>query len=64
MKIVKADNFDREGQVGDDVLIAENVSEQWAKVIVELLNDKTCHQYSEDFFKAVEDNYKLKKFEP
>lgn len=64
MKIVKADNFDREGQAGDDVLIAENVSEQWAKVIVELLNDKTCHRYSKDFFKSVKDDYNLKKFEP
>ena len=63
MKIISADNFDREGPEGDDHLIADNVSLWWATTIVKLLNNNTPKD-SRDYFKIKEDNYKLKKFQP
>jgi hypothetical protein len=63
MKIVKADNFDREGSQGNDVLIAENVNKFWGESITGLLNERAGKD-SKDFFELVEDDYKLKAFQP
>ena len=63
MKIIAVDNFDRDTK--SDVLIAENVREFYAEHIAQALNEKfSPGDYSQDFFKAVEDNYKLYKFIP
>ena len=61
MKIICVDNYDREDH--DDDLIAENVGKYYAEYIVRLLNN-TEDMDSPNYFKAVEDNYQLKKWEP
>lgn len=61
MKIIAVDNFDRETH--DDVLVCENVNEFYSKVIVEFLNDKYSGEHASEYYKAVEDDYKLYKFE-
>lgn len=61
MKIICKDNFDRE--TVDDHLVAENVSEYYGNRIVKMLNDKEGEN-SENYYKLVEDGYKLYKFEP
>ena len=59
MKIIRVDNFDRESR--SDLLIAEKVDSNYGSFIVELLNQ---HADEEDFFKLVEDKFKLYKFKP
>jgi hypothetical protein len=61
MKIILVDNFDRENI--SDVLIAENVDSVYGKKIVDLLNEKES-PHSENFFRLVDDDYKLHKFQP
>jgi len=57
MKIIKVDNYDRE--LYDDVLISENIkNEYYGKLIVELLNNDSKRSDS-DYFRLVEDDYKL-----
>jgi hypothetical protein len=63
MKLITTDNFDREGPEGNDKLIAENVSLYWGTKIVKLLNQNTPKDGS-DYFRVVEDDYKLKEFQP
>lgn len=61
MKIIKVDNFCRDNR--DDVLIAENIKNKYyGEKIVNLLNSKESVD-SEDYFKLVEDDYKLYEFE-
>lgn len=56
MKIIKVDSFDRE--TVDDVLICENINEWYGKKLVDFLN------YSFDYYKLVEDDYKLHVWKP
>ena len=56
MKIIRTDNFNRDHV--SDGLIAENVNEFFAKLIVKLLN-KYTGMNSQDYFKAVPDDHKL-----
>lgn len=62
MKIIKTDNFARE--TISDCLIAEKVPAFYADKIVEDLNKRFSGNSSPDYFKAVEDNYKLYYFDP
>ncbi|MNK84465.1 hypothetical protein D3C87_1043140 [compost metagenome] len=62
MKIICKDNFDRESV--NDRLVCENVSEFYGSKIVYFLNDKFSGDYSSDFYKLVEDDYKLYVWEP
>ena len=62
MKVIKKDNFDREHI--SDTLVAENVSEYFAKEIVDLLNGKFGGDYADDYFVAVPDDYKLYEYDP
>lgn len=62
MKIIRVDNFNRESV--SDSLVAENVSEYYAKIVVKLLNEKLSGCTSPNYYRAVEDDYKLYKFEP
>lgn len=64
MKIIKVDNFDGEGPNSDDKIVAENVHEYYGPLILEWLIKTFSDDYSRDYFRIVEDNYKLKKFEP
>jgi len=59
MKIIRVDNFDRESK--SDVLVAEKVNSSYGSLIVELLNQSADE---EDFFKLVEDKFKLYEFKP
>jgi len=62
MKIVQTDNFDRENV--SETLIAENVPEFYAKLILEFLIDKHTSERGLNYYKIVEDDYKLYVFEP
>jgi len=62
MKIIKTDNFDRD--CISDVLIAENVNEYYGKFITGVLNKKYSGEHSPDFYRLVQDDYKLYKWEP
>jgi hypothetical protein len=61
-KIICIDNFDRD--VVPDQLVAENLTEHVASIIVSLLNEKEGKE-SPDFYKSVPANYKLNEgFKP
>jgi len=62
LKIIKVDNFNRES-VSDSV-VCENVQVYMGKHIVEFLNEKFSGNESSDFFRLVENDYKLYTFEP
>ena len=65
MKIIMVDNFNREGPGHNDKLIVGAVDKWWGETIVSLLNDHHSKDPNNpDFFKLVEDDYKLYKFEP
>lgn len=58
MKIIQIDNFGREEVA--DILIADNVNEYYAKIIIEALN-KAFDTNDSRFFVAKADDYKLWK---
>lgn len=60
MKIILTDNFNRD--CISDKLIAENVIPHYAYLIVNKLNHD-LHSDSPYFYKAVENEYKLYKYE-
>ena len=60
MKIVMIDNYARD--YVDDVLICENVSHTYGTIIVDYLNDSDTRAHDK-YFKLVNDDYKLVKFE-
>jgi hypothetical protein len=60
MKIIAVDNFNRETH--DDKLICENIDIYYAKLIVRLLND-SYGESSDTFFKVVENDHKLYRYE-
>ena len=62
MKIIKVDNFDRETK--DDRLICENVNKFYGEKIVNFLNDTESGDNSPNFYRLVEDDHQLFKFEP
>ena len=59
MKIIRMDNYNRE--LYDDVLIAKNISKMYGEKITDLFN--TDNKDDNWFYKLVEDNYELFKFE-
>lgn len=64
MKLIQTDNFDREGPGHDDRLLVYINNPNVAKEVARLLNDDCDDPYCDVFFKAVPNDYKLKKFEP
>lgn len=63
MKVIGVDNFDRD--YVDDILICKDLTEQRATFIVHALN--IVYGKSENsptYYKAVEDDYKLREFQP
>lgn len=62
MKIIQKDNFDRDTQ--SENVIAENVSEYFAKLICELLNERISGPNANSFYKAEPDTYKPYEYEP
>lgn len=61
MKIICVDNFARETH--DDVLVCENVNHFYGQFIVNMLNEKLSGELSSDYYRLVEDDYKLYKYE-
>ncbi|PAD70588.1 hypothetical protein CHH83_01950 [Bacillus sp. 7586-K] len=61
MKVICVDNFARETH--DDVLVCENVNDFYGKFIVNMLNEKLSGEHSSDYYRLVEDDYKLYKYE-
>lgn len=61
MKIICVDNFNRENY--DDKLVCENIDKFYGEIVVKPLNDKLSGEYSGSFFKLVDDDYKLYKYE-
>lgn len=61
MKIIAVDNFDRETH--DDALVCENVNTYYAKLIADCLNIKLSGENSDTYFKAVEDDHVLYKYD-
>jgi hypothetical protein len=59
MKIIGVDNLNREHI--SDVLVAENLNDYYAQLIVQLLNAIPNQDY---YYRAVEDSGQLYKFEP
>lgn len=62
MKIIAKDNFDRE--TVSENLVAENVSQFYAPIIVRFLNEKFSGMDAPHFFAVEPDDYKLYKWEP
>ena len=63
MKIIRRDNFDREGPGHDDYFVAQVQSETIGKQIVELLNDDVAST-DEVYYQLVPDSYELYRFHP
>lgn len=61
MKIICVDNFARETH--DDVLVCENANDFYGEFIVNMLNEKLSGEHSSDYYRLVEDDYKLYKYE-
>jgi hypothetical protein len=61
LKVISIDNHDREHR--SDVLIAEGLSLEAAARMAGELNAK-ADPSGDDYFVAVADDYKLKRFEP
>lgn len=61
MKIIAIDNFGRD--YVSDKLIAENVSELYAKEIAEYLNKTHGGEQAWYYFEAVPDDHKLYEFQ-
>jgi hypothetical protein len=63
MKIIGVDNFGRETK--DDFLVEANVTKEYGESKVKELNENEKEgDYSPNFFKLVEDDYVLYKWEP
>jgi len=61
MKIIEVDNFNRDNV--SDTLVCENVNKQFGKIIVDGLNKRLSGDGSAYFYRLVEDDYVLYKFE-
>jgi len=62
MKIIRVSNFDKESV--DDLLVSDNANERYTADIVQFLNTVFSGDESDYYFKKVEDDYVLHKFEP
>jgi len=62
MKIIKVSNFDHE--TVDDILICENLGLIYGHKIVNHLNDTESGETSRYYFRLVDDDYELYRFQP
>jgi hypothetical protein len=60
MKIIAKSNFDNESV--SDILVAENVPQNYALQIVKLMNDHLTSETGPYYYHVVEDQYKLYEF--
>lgn len=63
MKIIRRDNFDREGPGHDDYFVAFVQNEETAKKVAELLNDDAA-TIGQVYYQVVPDSYELYRFHP
>lgn len=62
MKLIAVDNFDRDTY--DDVLVCENIAfHDCAEAMCEALNTRCAGNYSETFYKVVDDDYVLREYD-
>jgi hypothetical protein len=61
MKIIQIDNFDRD--YISDVLVCENVNEYYGKKILDFLIKSLSNDTGQNYYRLVEDDYKLYTFE-
>ncbi len=61
MKIIQIDNFDRD--YISDVLVCENVNEFYGKIILDFLNKNHSTDTGQNYYRLVENDYKLYTFE-
>lgn len=59
MKIIAIDNFGRD--TVPDILIAENVKEEYIDYLITSLNDEYGGEYSTRYFTSINDDYVLSK---
>ncbi|MDR6779466.1 hypothetical protein J2W98_003746 [Paenibacillus peoriae] len=62
MKIICEDNFGRESV--SDSLVCGNVSQYYGVAFVKFLNENFSGDHSFNFYRLVEDEYELYKWEP
>lgn len=62
MKIVRTSNYDLESV--SEVLVAENINNAYGIFLRDQLNHRYSGEHAPDFFKLVDDDYVLYKFEP
>lgn len=62
VKIVGKSNFDDD--MVEDLLIADNVLEQYAQMIIDHLNDKIATEYGRYYYHVVPLDYELHHFVP
>jgi hypothetical protein len=63
MKIVKRDNYGREGPGHDTTVMAENVESEFAELLCYLLNNSSS--YGPDwYFTTAQNDYQPTKWEP
>lgn len=65
MKIIKTDNLNRSGEHPryDESTICEKVPVGYGHTITKFLNDTYSSPYGDNFYKLVDDDYQLIKFE-
>lgn len=61
MKIICVDNLNRDTY--DDKLVCENIDRHYGEIVVNTLNDKLSGEHSESYFRLVEDDYVLYKYD-
>jgi len=61
MKIIQIDNYDRD--YISDVLVCENVNEYYGKKILDFLIKSLSNDTGQNYYRLVEDDYKLYTFE-
>lgn len=65
MKVIRVDNYDREGPGFDPKLIKAHVTKAGGEEIARILNaSSSANGRGQYFYKCVEDDYKLEKWQP
>lgn len=65
MKIISCDNFDREGAIGDEHLVADNIANATQAVVMcEALNARFSGDHAQRYYRVVPDSHVLKEFKP
>jgi len=63
MKVIRVDNFNREGPEADEQLMVQGLTEPQAKEVCEILR-RGRSDHGADWYKVVPEDHVLWKFEP